>query len=97
MREIWNWKTICTNLEGSYPSKQDIPNFEVTPGIWAILKCPIFALIQQGEPPGSDARAIIAEKKLTNYPDFVIKYFISPQNFGENKVGVKIILCLPSL
>ena len=28
-------------------------------------------------------------KKLTNYCDFVIKYFMSPQNIGENKVGIK--------
>ena len=43
-----------------------------------------------GEPPVSDMRAIILVKKLTNYCDFVIKYFMSPQNIGENKVRVKI-------
>ena len=44
--------------------------------------------MSQGEPPGADARAIISGKKFTNYVDFVIKYFMSPQNIGENKVGV---------
>ena len=40
----------------------------------------------------SDMRAIILVKKLTNFFDFVIKYFMAPQNIGENKVGVKMIL-----
>ena len=35
-------------------------------------------------------RAIIWGKKLTNYVDSVIKYFMSPHNIGENKVGVEI-------
>ena len=80
---------IYTDLEGAYHSKQEIPNFEVTPGILAISESPKFLIIFQGEPPESYARAKFWVKKLTNYPDFVIKYFMSPQNFGENMVGVK--------
>ena len=45
--------------------------------------------MSQGGPPGSDARAIIWGQKLMTYVDFVIKYFMSPQNIGENKVGSK--------
>ena len=44
----------------------------------------------------SDMRAIILVKKLTNYCDFVIKYFMSPQNIGENKVGVEMGFFIPS-
>ena len=97
-RGIWNWKTIWTDLEGHNLRKEDIPNFEVTPGIWAILKSPKIHLIGQMASPGSDARAIILEKKLTTYADFVIKYFMSPQKIGKNKVGVKSSLFFfPSL
>ena len=81
-----------TDLKGQNRSLDAIENFEVTPGIWAILKCRKFAHNFQGDPPGSDARAIIWVKKLMNYVDFVIKYFMSPQNIGENKVGVEIDL-----
>ena len=95
MSGIWNWKTICTELEGINPPEQDIPDFEVTPGIMAISKSPNFTIIFQGEPPGSDARAIIWVKKVINYVDFVIKFFGSPRKIGENKVGVKIDLFFP--
>ena len=91
-REIWNWKTIWTDLEGHNHSKEDIPNFEVTPGILANLECQKFPLIVQGGPPGSDARAIILEKKLVNYGNFVIKYFMPPQKIGKNKVGFEMSL-----
>ena len=97
-RGLWNWYIIYTDLEGPNPSTEVIANSEVTPGIMAILKSPKITIIFQGEPPVSDARAIICEKKLTAYVDFVIKYFMSAQNIGENKVGVKCSLFFsPSL
>ena len=37
-------------------------------------------------------RAIISGKKVMTYGNFVIKYFMFPQNIGENKVGVIILL-----
>ena len=74
---------------------EDIPNFDVTPGISAYVKSHNFPRKCQGEPPGSHARAIILEEKLMTSADFVIKYFISPQNIGENKVGVEKLLFFP--
>ena len=88
-RRIWNWYRICTVPEGANPSPEVIANFEVTPGILTILKCPKIRIISQGERPGSDARAIICGKKLMTYVDFVIKYLMDPQSFGENSLLVK--------
>ena len=85
-------------MEDPNPFQGKIPNFKVTPGISPILKCAKFPIILQGEPPVSDARAIIWVKKLMTHGNFVIKYFMSPQNIGENKVGVEIVFFIsPSL
>ena len=75
--------------------KEDIPIFDVTPGILAISDMLKISFISHRRPPGSYMRAIILEKKLTSYVDFVIKYFMIFENIGENKVGVEIVLFLP--
>ena len=43
---------ISKILEGPNHSTEDIPNFEVTPGILAILKCPKIPLINQRDLQG---------------------------------------------
>ena len=98
IRGIWNWYIIYTDLEGPNPSNAEIPNFEVTPGISAYPERSKFLIIFQGESPGSDARAKIFVIKPMTYGNFVIKYFMSPQNIGENMVGVKkMVFYSPSL